>query len=212
MSGSLRRACFLAVFGGVVCTLAAVAAGAQNLPAEQQAALPANSGSYFARPTHADLFAAFIEEIGLDDLAMRKEAITGQKQPRVDWKMLNHASIGLGDEEWAIAYAILLDGSQRMDNWGDAMQDALGWRDGRYRLDSSRAAAELASLDKLGGQAAPIVEDTMVRLRLNLGDKAFARLASFVYQRESGDRMPDRAPAAREPMESARVSAPPAEE
>ena len=207
MSAPLRRACFLAVSGAVACTLAAVAAGAQNTPAQQnrtQALLPANTGSSFTTPTHAQMFAAFMREIGLDDLAMRKEAITGERQPRVDWTLLNHTSIGLSGEDWAVAYSILLDGSQRMANWGDAMQAALGWSDGRYQPDPSKtAAAELASFERLDSQGPPIVEDTTLRLRLNLGDKVFARLAAFVYQREAADRMIDRTPIQRQPLESA---------
>ena len=217
MSGSFRRAGFLAVFGGVVCTLAAVAAGAQNAPAVQQdrsqEVLPANTGSFFTTPSHAEMFGAFMQEIGLDDLAMRKEAITGEQVARVDWTMLNRTSIGLSGEDWAVAYSILLDGSQRMANWGDAMQAALGWRDGRYQADPSKAAAaELASFERLDSQGTPIVEDTMVRLRLNLGDKAFARLAGFVYQREAADRMIDRTPMQREPVESAKISGIPPED
>ncbi len=149
-----------------------------------------------------------MQEIGRDDLAARKEAITGEPQARLDWKTLNHVSIGLTDEDWAIARNILLDGSQRMANWGDEMQDALGWKDGRYQAAPSKQAKErLATLDVLSDRAAPIVDSTMEILRQNLGDRAFSRLDAFVYQREGGRKIVAPPPIQRGPIETARTSA-----
>ena len=148
-----------------------------------------------------------MREIGLDDLAARKEAITGEPQSRLDWKTINHVSIGLTDEDWAIARNILLDGSQRMANWGDEMQDALGWKDGRYQTAPSKQAKErLAALDDLSDRATPIVDNTMEILRQNLGDRAFGRLDAFVYQHEGGRRVVQPPPIRRGPIETARTS------
>jgi len=111
----------IAVLGGVGCTLVAgPSARAQDAATVQQSLLesasstsvPAVSGAYGLN--HPDTFAAFIQEIGFDDLASRKEAITGDKQFRVDWNAVNHNMIGLSDDQWATAYAVLLDGSQRV--------------------------------------------------------------------------------------------------
>jgi len=205
---------WLVVLGGVGCALvASVPAGAQESAAAEQsrsAAAPSEvSIPVLHRVTHADTFGTFMQEIGADDLAARKEAITGEKQQRVDWKAVNHVFIGLTDEEWAIAYSILLDGSQKVANWGDAMQEALGWKDGRYQsVPPGHAAERLAALESLSDQDAPIVDHTMDVLRQNLGDRAFSRLDSFVYRREGGRRIINPNPIQRGPIETANASAP----
>jgi hypothetical protein len=191
MPGFFRRLQSLVVLGGVGCTLAA-AASARAQDATQtvhlnrsEAVLSTTVGSFVHRPSHVETFAAFVREIGADDLYARKEAITGEKQPRVDWKALNHALIGLTDEEWSTAYTNLLDGSQRVADWGDQMQEALGWKDGRFQADPSKAATlQLARAESLSRQGDDIVGDTIAKLRKNLGDQGFNRLASFVDQRE----------------------------
>jgi hypothetical protein len=158
------------------------------------------------RPSRVDTFAAFVREIGADDLAARKEAITGQAQPRVDWKTVSRGSIGLTEEEWSRAYAILLDGSERVAEWGDEMQDSLGWKDGRFQADPSRRAVETARFDTLSGQGDSIVDETMERLRQGLGDEAFNKLDVFVYQREGGARIVDEGPIRKGPIETARAT------
>jgi hypothetical protein len=159
------------------------------------------------RPSHAETFAAFMQEIGFDDLAARKEAITGEAQPRADWKRMNHTSIGLTDDQWATAQSILLDGSQRVADWGDQMHEALGWKDGRFQSDRSQGAAEqLAALDSLGREGDSIINDTMARLEQQLGAEDFSKLDSFVFQREGGERILDQNPIRRGPIETAKAS------
>jgi hypothetical protein len=208
----LRNFCLTALLGEVVCILGATACAQQAAAPDQQspaaAALPASSDALPHRLTHAEAFAAFIEEIGQDDLAARKEAITGEPQPRIDWKTVNHVGIGLTDEDWAIARSILLDGSERMGDWGDEMQEALGWKDGRYQAASTGHARErLARLESLSDRAEPIIENTMEILRQNLGDRAFSRLDAYVYQREGGHRIIQTTPMQRGPIETAKASA-----
>ena len=213
MPGFFRRLQALVVLGGIGCTLAA-AASARAQDATQtvhlnrsEAVLSTTVGSFVNRPSHVETFAAFVREIGADDLYARKEAITGEKQPRVDWKTLNHALIGLTDEEWSTAYTILLDGSQRVADWGDQMQEALGWKDGRFQADRSGPAAEqMARFDRLSDQGDSIVDETMARLRQHLGDDAFNKLDTFVYQREGGERIVDQGPIKRGPIETAKAT------
>ena len=210
MPGFFRNYCLVFVLGEVVCTLGTAACAQQAAPPAQQtqnaSALPDAASPH--RPTHVDTFAAFIQEIGQDDLAARKEAITGEKQARVDWKTVNRVSVGLTDEEWAIAWSILLDGSQKVANWSDQMQDAMGWKDGRYQAAPAGHATErLATLDVLSSRGAPIVEETIDTLRQNLGARAFARLDAFVYQREGGQRIVEPAPVQRGPIETAKALA-----
>jgi hypothetical protein len=212
MPGFFRNYCLAVVLGEVVCTLGTAAcaqqAAAPAQPGQSASALLTATSSH--RLTHADTFAAFMQEIGQDDLAARKEAITGEKQSRVDWKTVNRVSVGLTDEEWAIAWSILLDGSQKVDNWGDQMQDALGWKDGRYQVAPSGHATErLANLEVLSDGGAPIVNDTVDMLRQNLGDRAFSRLDAFVYQREGGQRIVEPAPIQRGPIETAKAATQP---
>lgn len=206
----LGRLSFSAVLGGVVCTLGATApAGAQNTNAQlnrSEVVLSTGTGSPVAKSNHLETFAAFEREIGADDLAARKEAITGRPQSRVDWKTLNHTSIGLKDEEWNATYSILLDGSQRVANWGDAMQEALGWQDGRFEADPSQRSVAMARFDRLSGSGDSIVDETMNRLRQQLGDDAYNKLDAFVYQREGGQRVIDRGPIRRGPVETAQVT------
>ncbi len=153
-----------------------------------------------------DTFAAFIQEIGFDNLQARKEAATGERQFRVDWLKVNHQSIGLSDDEWNKAYAILLDGSERIDTWSDQMHEALGWSDGRFQIDPSKRTQQLAKVDLLSRQGEPIVGDTMLKLRRALGDDGFLKLASFVDQREGGDRIVNQGPIHRGPVQTAKVS------
>lgn len=211
MPGFLRNYCLVVVLGEVVCILGAqsIACAQQPGPAKQSpdTALSAASSALPHPPTHAEAFAAFMQEVGQDDLAARKEAITGEKQPRVDWTTVNHVSIGLTDEEWAIAWSILLDGNQKVADWGDEIEDALGWKDGRYQpTPSGHATARLAKLDVLSDRGAPIVDDTIDLLRQNLGDRTFSRLDAYVYRREVGDRISEPTPIQRGPIETARVS------
>ncbi len=145
----------------------------------------------------------------MDDLSARREAITGQRQPRMDWNTLNRASIGLSDEEWQSAYAILLDASQQVANWGDDLQDVLGWKDGRFQPDHSQSATERAArFDALTERGDSIVEDAITKLHRQLGDEAFSRLDAFVYQREGGQRIINRGPIKRGPIETARSASP----
>ena len=88
-----ERLYWIAVLGGVGCTLVARPIGPRTGCGDSAAefdstllsstSVPAVSGAYGLN--HPDTFAAFIQEIGFDDLAARKEAITGEKQFRVDW-------------------------------------------------------------------------------------------------------------------------------
>jgi hypothetical protein len=204
----------IAVLGGVGCTLVAgPSARAQDAATVQQSLLdavsstsvPATSGAFGLN--HPDTFAAFIQEIGFDDLAARKEAITGEKQFRVDWIAVNHNMIGLSDDEWATAYAVLLDGSLRLGDWGDQMQEALGWKDGRFQADPSKAATlQLARAESLSRQGDDIVGDTIAKLRKNLGDQGFNRLASFVDQREGTQTVINRGRIRRGPIQTAKAS------
>lgn len=211
MPGFFGRVHFLVVLGGVGCALVAtMPVCAQDAmtaaPQNRGAAASASAGSLAPRPSHAETFAAFMQEIGLDDLAAHKEAITGDTQSRVDWKAMNHASIGLTDEQWTTAYAILLDGSQQVANWGDEMQDALGWRDGQFQADrSTRADERTARFDALSGRGDSIIDETMGRLQQSLGDDAFRKLDAFVYRREGGDWNVDRGRVRRGPIETAKA-------
>jgi hypothetical protein len=211
MPGFFKRVNDLAVFGGVVCALVAtVPVRAQEAktagPQTRNAAAVSPSDSSITRPSHEVTFTAFVREIGLDDLAARKEAITGEKQARVDWKRLNQASIGLTDGEWATAYSILLDGSDKVGAWSDEMQDALGWKDGRFPGDgSTRATEQTARFDALSDRENSIVDETMTTLLQKLGDDAFNRLDAFAYRREGGERVIDRGPMRRGPTETAEV-------
>jgi len=207
------RVYFLAVFGGVVCILGATApAFAQNAVAAPQlnrseAVLSTSVGSFASRPSHVDTFAAFVREIGADDLAARKEAITGEKYSRVDWKTVNRTFIGLTDEDWQSTYSILLDSSQRVANWGDDMQASLGWKDGRFEADHTQSAAkQKARFDALNDSGDSIVYGTMTRLQEKLGDGAFGRLDAFVYQREGGERNVNRGPIKRGPIQTAKAT------
>jgi hypothetical protein len=211
MPGFFGRVLFHAVlFGEVVCILGATApAGAQDAVATAQvnrseAVLSTSVRPFGSRTSHVETFAAFLREIGADDLAARKEAITGEKQARVDWTAVNQASIGLTDEEWKTAYSILLDGSQRVANWGDAMQDSLGWKDGRFEaVGTARAKEQMARFDALSEDGDSIVDDTMTRLRQGLGEDAFRKLDAFVYQREGGV---NQGPIRKGPIETARAT------
>ena len=175
----------LAVPAGVICALVMSAPlRAQNAsPAGQtQVALAASSVVPIQRPGHADTFAALIQEIGFDDLQARKEA-AGEKEFRVDWRKGNRLSIGLSDDEWRIAYSILLDGSARIDAWSDQMHDTLGWSGGRFLVQSSTgAAAQMAKLDSLDHQGEPIVAETITRLKHELGEASCEKLEAFARQ------------------------------
>lgn len=214
MPGFFERVRFIVVlFGGVVCTLGPGApAWAQNAPvtasqaSRSEAVLSTSVGSSLAGTSHVDTFAAFLREIGADDLTARKEAITGRKQPRVDWAAVNRTSVGLTDDQWQAAYAILLDGSQRIADWGDQMQDALGWKDGRFQADPRERMAKTAQFDALSGRGDSIVDTTITALRQQLGEDAFVRLDAFVDQREGGKPKIDRGPIRKGPMETARVT------
>jgi hypothetical protein len=213
MPGFSVRVCFLAVFGGVVSILGATApAFAQNSVADSQpnrseAVLSTNVGSVGSRPSHVDTFAAFVREIGADDLTARKEAITGEKHSRVDWKTVNRTLIGLTDEEWQSTYSILLDSSQQVANWGDDMQASLGWKDGRFEADHTQSTAkQKARFDALNDSGDSIVYGTIARLQEKLGDDAFGRLDAFVYQRESGERNVNRGPIKRGPIQTAKAT------
>ncbi len=149
---------------------------------QSQVALPASTVTPIQRPGHGDVFAALIQEIGFDDLLARKEA-AGAKEFRVDWRKVNHLSIGLSDDEWRIAYAILLDGSTRIDAWSDQMHETLGWSGGRFLVQSSADAAEqMAKLSSLDHQGDPIVAETITRLKHELGEASFRKLESFAHQ------------------------------
>ncbi|MGB9029553.1 MAG: hypothetical protein WCC27_05485 [Acidobacteriaceae bacterium] len=210
----LERLYRIAVLGGVGCTLVAgPSARAQDAATVQQSLLeaasstsvPAASGVYGLN--HPDTFAAFIQEIGFDDLAARKEAITGEKQFRVDWIAVNHNMIGLSDDEWTTAYAVLLDGSLRLGDWGDQMQEALGWKDGRFQADPTKGATlQLARAESLSRQGDDIVGATIARLRKNLGDQGFNRLASFIDLREGTQTVINRGRIRRGPIQTAKAS------
>jgi hypothetical protein len=209
----LVRVYFLAVFGGVICilgTTARVHAQDTTTTAERsrsEAVLSTNVGSFASRPTHVDTFAAFVREIGADDLAARKEEITGEKHSRVDWKTVNRTFIGLTDDEWNSTYSILLDGSQKVGDWGDEMQESLGWKDGRFEADHSKPATkQMARFDALNDRGDSIVDDTMARLQEKLGADAFGRLDAFVYQREGGERNVNRGPIRRGPIQTAKAT------
>lgn len=207
-----RSSLLFVVLGGVVCTLGAWApVCAQDVTAAQPdhsaVALSASSTPFLHLPSHAEAFAAFMQEVGFDDLAARKEAITGEAQPRVDWKTMNQKSIGLTGDQWATARFILLEGSQRVADWGDEMHEALGWKDGRFQSDPSQGSAErLAVLDSLSREGDPIIDDTMARLERQLGAEDFSKLDCFVFQREGGERILDQGPIRRGPIETAKAS------
>jgi hypothetical protein len=207
------RVYFLAVFGGVVCILGTTgrAQGQDTTTIAEQnrseAVLSTNVGSFASRPSHVDTFAAFVREIGADDLAARKEAITGEKYARVDWKTMNRTFIGLTDDEWNSTYSILLEGSQRVANWGDEMQESLGWKDGLFEANHAQPVTkQMARFDALNDSGDSIVYGTMARLQEKLGDGAFGRLDSFVYQREGGERSVNRGPIKRGPIQTAKAT------
>lgn len=207
MSKFFRGWVLLAVFGVVGCTLVASARAQDATTGRSAVALSTNPTAGGVTLSRADTFAAFIQEIGFDDLAARKEAITGEKQFRVDWKTVNHRAIGLSDDEWSTAYRILLEGSQRVANWGDQMQDALGWKDGRFEADLSKHQAErLARIDSLSQQGEPIIGETIGTLREALGDDAFNKLSAFVYEREGNERIVEQGPIHRGPIQTAKAS------
>ncbi len=167
-------------------------------------------GPSTAGTSNVEMFAAFLREIGASELAAREETITGRKQPRVDWSLVNRTTIGLTDDEWKTAHTILIDGSQRVAEWSDEMQDALGWRDGRFEADPAQRTARKAKFDAIGARGDSIVEETMLRLRQQLGNDAFSRLDAFVSQREGGRKTVDRGPVRRGPIETAQAAATPA--
>jgi hypothetical protein len=215
MPGFFRSARLVAVLcGEVVCILGAtVSAGAQNAPASapvnrSEAVLSTSVGPSAIRTSHVETFAALLREIGADDLAAREEAITGQKQRRVDWANVNRTSIGLSDQEWQTAYAVLLDGSQRVADWGDAMQDSLGWKGGRFEAAATQRTSRKAQFDALSAGGDAIVQETMVRLRTDLGDVAFNRLDVWVYRREGAEGTVDRGPIRKGPIETATAKPP----
>ena len=217
MPGFFRRVLLFAAFSGeVVCILGAAApVYAQNSTAPAQlnrsaAVMSSGVGPSMVGISHVETFAAFQREIGASELTAREEAITGRNQPRVDWTMVNRTTIGLTDEEWKTAYAILLDGSQRVAEWSDEMQDALGWREGRFQADPVQRTARKARFDALSARGDSIVEETMVRLRQQLGNDAFSRLDAFAGQRESGRRSVDRGPVRKGPIETAQAAGVPA--
>ena len=147
-----------------------------------QVALSASTVTPMQRPGHGDVFAALIQEIGFDDLQARKQA-AGAKEFRVDWRKVNRLSIGLSDDEWRIAYSVLLDGSARIDAWSDQMHETLGWNGGHFLVQSSAdAAAQMAKLSSLDHQGDPIVAETITRLKHELGGASFAKLESFARQ------------------------------
>jgi len=213
MPGFFRGVWGLAVlFGEIVCILGASAsARAQSAapPAQanrSEAVLSTTVGPSLSRTSHVETFAAFLREIGADDLAERKEAITGRKQPRIDWLTLNRVSIGLTDDQWNAAWAILLDGSQRVSDWGDAMQETLGWRNGQFETAATDRAAKAARFDALSAQGDSIVEATIASLRQQLGDDAFSKLDAFVYAREGGKKLVDQGPIRKGQIETAQAS------
>ena len=167
-------------------------------------------GPSMAGTSHVETFAAFLREIGASELTAREEAITGRKQPQVDWTMANRTTIGLTDDEWQTAHAILIEGSQRVAEWSDEMQDALGWREGRFQADPVQRTARKARFDALSARGDSIVEETMVRLRQQLGNDAFSRLDAFVSQREDGRRSVDQGPIRKGPIETAQAAGVPA--
>jgi hypothetical protein len=210
MPGFFGQVCKRVVFCGVVCALVAtVPVRAQDAmtAAPQNRSADASTGPGPLMPSHAETFAAFVQEIGLDDLAARKEAM-GEMQSRVDWDAMNHGLIGLTDDQWKTAYSILLEGSQQVANWGDEMQEALGWRDGQFQADrSTRVSEQRARFDALSDRGDSITEETMARLRQSLGNDAFGKLDAFVYQRESGGSVVDRGRIRRGPIQTAKISA-----
>jgi hypothetical protein len=167
-------------------------------------------GPTMAGTSHVETFAAFLREIGASELAAREEAITGRKQPQVDWTMANRTMIGLTDDEWQTAHAILIEGSQRVAEWSDEMQDALGWREGRFQADPAQRAARKAKFDQLSARGDSIVDETMLRLRQQLGNDAFSKLDAFAGQRESGRRSVDQGPIRKGPIETAQAAGVPA--
>ena len=217
MPGFFRRVLLFAVLPGeVVCILGAAApACGQNLTAPAQvnrsaAVMSSGVGPSMAGTSHVETFAAFLREIGATELTAREEAITGRNQSRVDWTMVNRTTIGLTDEEWKTTYVILLDGSQRVAEWSDEMQDALGWREGRFQADPAQRTARKAKFDALSARGDSIVEETMLRLRQQLGNDAFGKLDAFVSQREGGRRSVDQGPIRKGPIETAQAAGVPA--
>jgi hypothetical protein len=215
MPAFFERVRLIAVlFGGVVCIPgAAVPARGQDAATAAQvnrseAVLSTRVGSLLAGGREEDTFAAFLREIGADDLAACKEAITGQKQLRVDWVTVNHASIGLSEKEWNTAYAILVDGSQRISDWSDEVQDALGWKEGRFQADPTQRTVRMARFDMLNAQGDSIVDVTVAALREKLGPDAFSKLDAFVIQRESGKPAVEPEPIKKGPVETAKVTPP----
>jgi hypothetical protein len=213
MAGFFRRLLFIAVLPGeVICILGATApARAQHAPAAAQmnrseAVLSTSVGPSIAGASRDQMFAALLREIGAGQLAAREEAITGRKQPQVDWATVNRTTIGLSDQEWTTASAILLDGSRRVSEWSDQMQDALGWRDGRFQPDPAQRTARTAAFNKLSAQGDSIVEETVLKLRHQLGNDAFSKLDAYVSQREGGARSPDRGPIRKGPIETAQAA------
>lgn len=191
------RSYLLAVLGGVGCTLVATAslrAQDARIVGQGQAAplatsVTSTSVASLQSPGSAHTFAAFIQEIGFDDLQARKEA-AGERELRVDWKKVNQQLIGLTDDEWKTAYSILLDGSERTDAWSDQVHDTLGWNDGRFQINPSKhKAAVMAKLDSLDHQGAPIVAETIARLKQELGEASFKKLESFAHGNGSAGRM-----------------------
>ena len=209
----LRRSCFFALLAGLGCVLVATAplrAQEPSAPPQSEMALSTVSGASLLAPARAETFAALIQEIGFDDLQARKEAATGEPQFRVDWRKVNRQSIGLTEDQWNTAYAILLEGSDRIDASSDQMHEALGWSDGRFQIDPSKhTAQQLAKIDSLSRQGPRIMDDTIAKLRHALGEEGFSRLSSFVDQREGGERIVDhRGPIQRGPVQTAKVSVP----
>ncbi|HVT98176.1 MAG TPA: hypothetical protein VHE33_11775, partial [Acidobacteriaceae bacterium] len=160
-------------------------------------------GPFMAGTSQLEMFAAFLREIGAGELAASQDTITGRQQPRVNWTMVNRTTIGLSDGEWKTAYGILIDGSQQVSEWSDQMQDALGWRNGRFEADAAQQAARKAKFERLSARGDTIVEQTMLRLRRQLGNEAFSKLDTFVSHRESGGRSVDRGPIRKGPVETA---------
>jgi hypothetical protein len=217
MPGFFRRVLLFAAFSGeVVCILGAAApVYAQNSTAPAQlnrsaAVMSSGVGPSMVGISHVETFAAFQREIGASELTAREEAITGRNQPRVDWTMVNRTTIGLTDEEWKTAYGILLEGSQRVAEWSDEMQDALGWREGRFQADPAQRTARTAKFDALSARGDSIVEETMFRLRRQLGEDAFGKLDAFVSQHEGGRRSVDQGPIRKGPIETAQAAGAPA--
>jgi hypothetical protein len=205
-----RLLCCAVLFGEVVCILGATPAPAQNVPAPapphpSEAVMSSGVGPFMAGTSQLEMFAAFLREIGAGDLAASQETITGRQQPCVNWTMVNRTTIGLSDGEWKTAYAILLDGSQQVSEWSDQMQDALGWRNGRFEADAAQRAARKAKFERFSARGDAIVEQTILRLRRQLGNEAFSKLDAFVSHRESDSRSVDRGPIRKGPVETAQI-------